>query len=125
MAYPRNGRKIVIFAGHDTILVPLLALFGVHDGKWPPYASRVVLELWKNSDASNVEDSENPYSKFEDYYFRLLYNGKTLTHGVKFCRGKLVDAELCPLKELVRYVSNDRFKKDEYFTRIRKICSIS
>ena len=34
-----------LYAGHDTVVAPLLAALGIFDGKWPPLASRIVFEL--------------------------------------------------------------------------------
>ena len=38
-------RHLRLYAGHDTVVAPLLAALGVFDGKWPPLASRIVFEL--------------------------------------------------------------------------------
>ena len=38
-------RRLRLYAGHDTVVAPLLAVLGIFDGKWPPLASRIVFEL--------------------------------------------------------------------------------
>ena len=38
-------RHLRLYAGHDTVVAPLLAALGIFDGKWPPLASRIVFEL--------------------------------------------------------------------------------
>ena len=38
-------RRLRLYAGHDTVVAPLLAALGIFDGKWPPLASRIVFEL--------------------------------------------------------------------------------
>lgn len=37
--------KLAVFSGHDSTLFPVLTALGAFDGKWPPYASRIQLEL--------------------------------------------------------------------------------
>ena len=45
-AAPQSSeRRLRLYAGHDTVVAPLLAALGVFDGKWPPLASRIVFEL--------------------------------------------------------------------------------
>ena len=38
-------RHLRLYAGHDTVVAPLLSALGIFDGKWPPLASRIVFEL--------------------------------------------------------------------------------
>eukprot|EP00794_Sanderia_malayensis_P015145 gene15145-16702_t len=122
-----NMHKIVMFSGHDTVLVPLLAVLGVHDGKWPPYASRIVFELWESKTNHNPGIAGSDlYQKFQGYYLRVIYNGKPLTGKVKFCIGKTVEGgELCPLSEFVKFVTSNEFNGLNYFERIRNICTVS
>ena len=45
-----NDVKLSVFSGHDTVIAPILAALGVYNGNlcvWPPYASRIVFELWQ------------------------------------------------------------------------------
>ncbi|KAL0477283.1 cf60 [Acrasis kona] len=58
--------KYALFSGHDTTIAPLLALFGLYDGHWPPYASNLVFELSQS------------YETLE-YSLKLIYNDKELT----------------------------------------------
>lgn len=39
-----DDRKLAIFAGHDSTIVPVLVALGLYDGSWPPYASYVAFE---------------------------------------------------------------------------------
>jgi len=39
--------KLVMFSGHDTTLAAILTCLGVYDGVQPPYATTLMLELWK------------------------------------------------------------------------------
>lgn len=117
-----NRRKLVVFSGHDTVILPLLVLLGVHDNKWPPYASRVVFELWHNANGPKNRKEDEFYSKFQNHYIRVLYNGKPLTSSVKICQGKIVDEDLCPAREFLKYVSEDGFDGSNFFDRIKNLC---
>jgi hypothetical protein len=55
-------RKFYIILGHDTgPMMPLLVGLGIWDGQWPAYASRIILEIY--------EDSND-----KTFYFRIMYN---------------------------------------------------
>lgn len=58
-----HGKKILIYSGHDSTLVPLLCALDIYDGVWPPYASYLTLEI-AQSRASGMR------------YVRALYNDK-------------------------------------------------
>lgn len=45
VAAPSGQRRLRLYAGHDTVIAPLLSTLGVFDGRWPPLASRIVFEL--------------------------------------------------------------------------------
>jgi len=49
--------KLRLVSGHDTTIVPLLAALGCYDGKWPPYASYIALELWAETDPSSGQET--------------------------------------------------------------------
>lgn len=52
----------MLFSGHDTTVAPILSAFGVYSGEWPPYASHMEFELFKDKTNSS-------------YFVRMLYNG--------------------------------------------------
>ena len=58
--------KFVLFSGHDTTLMPILAgLMGSNwDGKWVSYASMVSIEIYNSSTAGSPD------------LFRIIYNGQ-------------------------------------------------
>eukprot|EP00468_Gymnochlora_sp_CCMP2014_P000242 CAMPEP_0167743578 /NCGR_PEP_ID=MMETSP0110_2-20121227/2094_1 /TAXON_ID=629695 /ORGANISM="Gymnochlora sp., Strain CCMP2014" /LENGTH=512 /DNA_ID=CAMNT_0007627965 /DNA_START=1585 /DNA_END=3123 /DNA_ORIENTATION=+ len=58
---PDDSFRMSVYAGHDSTLVPLLCAMGVYDGKWPPYASNIVIEL-----AENIETGQE--------WVRIQYN---------------------------------------------------
>lgn len=59
-----DGLKLAVFSGHDSTIAPLLGAFQIGDGRWPPFASNIAIEL--------VEDV-----KQHEFYVRARYNGKT------------------------------------------------
>ena len=90
--------KFILYSAHDSTVTPLLLNLGVHDrNKWTPYATRVVIELWR--DATSSQDSIEPL------YFRVLVNGKAVTSKMKFCGEALLKGELCPVRELITWLS--------------------
>ena len=122
IAQKASKRKLVVFSGHDTVILPLLVLLGVHDDKWPPYASRVIFELWHNANGMKNPKEDEMYPTFQNRYIRILYNGKPLTSKVKICQGKIVDDDLCPIEEFLKYVSEDEFDGTNFFERIKNLC---
>jgi hypothetical protein len=73
--------RLTLFSGHDTVIAPVLAALGVYHGDmcvWPPYASRIVFELYISASAYMVAPFKG-YS-IEDarsnVMIRVLYNGE-------------------------------------------------
>lgn len=64
--------KLLLSFAHDSVLTPLLNSLGVGQQVWIPYASRIVMELWR--DRNGPADDDNVY------YVRLLLNGVSITH---------------------------------------------
>ena len=98
-----SGPKITIFSGHDTVIAPVLAALGVykHVCRWPRYASRVALEVWK-------KDSSNPAIP-SSYSVRVVFNGGDLTRHVPSCIGKITHSQqvdLCPLDRIVHQIDS-------------------
>ena len=99
----KSTLKFVLYSGHDSTVTPLLINLGVHDRtRSTPYATRVVFELWRDT---LLESSDQPGS-IDNYYFRVLVNGKVVTSEMKFCGDALVKGELCPVQELVSWLSD-------------------
>mmetsp|Transcript_1964 Transcript_1964/g.5948 ORF Transcript_1964/g.5948 Transcript_1964/m.5948 type:complete len:382 (+) Transcript_1964:164-1309(+) len=40
--------RFVLWSGHDTTIMPLRVALGYDDGRWPPYASATLLELYRD-----------------------------------------------------------------------------
>ena len=62
----RPAARLRLLSGHDTTIVPILAALGCYDGRWPPYASYVAVELWANSADGALQ-------------VRVVFNGQPLT----------------------------------------------
>ena len=67
--------------------MPMLVAFQVDDGVWVPYASMILMELYKNSSSSQ-------------FSVRIIYNGKVL--NLPFCRG----AQLCDYDTFSSYMAS-------------------
>ncbi|KAF4517722.1 hypothetical protein B566_EDAN013400 [Ephemera danica] len=113
--------RMVLYSGHDRTLQYLTGALGVAGGSletaMPPYASRLVVELYR--------DNASVGSEAKQYLFRLLFNGRDLTGLLHFCRTSLLrnitdiyettgskkinNALLCPLESIVRYLHDDYF----------------
>ena len=66
-----SERRLRLYAGHDTVVAPLLSALGIFDGKWPPLASRIVFELREGG------------------ALRILFNGRDVTEAA--CPGAFGD----------------------------------
>lgn len=57
--------KFTLYSAHDTTIMPYLNALGMWDGKWAPYASVLIHELFQSS-------------LTRKYYVRMIYNGEPL-----------------------------------------------
>jgi len=119
-------KKVVVYSGHDSMIHPFLQILNDNFIKWPPYASRIVFELYADSTVA-IGDKE----AIKKAFFRILYNGEPVTY-IKFL-GKANGAmKLYPLSDLLLHVmlnGRDDFYKNEItnlsellFTRIQALC---
>lgn len=102
--------RLVLYSGHDVTLAPLLSVLGVYDGTIPPYASRLILELYTSLD--------------NNYYLRILYNGRDVTKNVKFCKNRMNDDRMCPLHFFTEFISNgilENFNEKSYNAACMKL----
>eukprot|EP01031_Cornospumella_fuschlensis_P036382 gene36382-44134_t len=70
--------KLSVFSGHDTVIAPLLAILLGKEHvrcRWPGYASRIVMEVWKDKQAGEMT-----------HYVRVVYNGEDITQLIGECR---------------------------------------
>ncbi|XP_009072674.1 PREDICTED: lysophosphatidic acid phosphatase type 6 [Acanthisitta chloris] len=94
-----KARKLILYASHDSTLIPLLVALGTFDNKWPPYAADVTLELYQHRQS-------------KEWFVRMSYRGEEQV--VKGCR-----AGLCPLEEFLKVLSQYSLSQEEY----NKLCS--
>jgi hypothetical protein len=90
-AHGRSPLKLHVSAVHDTVVMPLLVILGVSDGRWPPYAARLVFELWRVPEIPRVGDIEN-YT-----FLRLLYHGVDITGRLACSNHPLTKKGFCSL----------------------------
>ena len=115
-----HGPRLILFAGHDTVVAPLLAALGGMRApgqcRWPPYASHVVFELWRaeadaaaGGGAAGGGAAGGGAAGTAAFYVRLVYNGAPLTKHVDGC-----DDELCPLRSFLTTISRleDDFRRE-------------
>ncbi|KAM9020000.1 lysophosphatidic acid phosphatase type 6 isoform 2-T2 [Ara ararauna] len=89
-----KARKLILYASHDTTLIPLMVALGTFDRKWPPYAADVTLELYQHQQS-------------KEWFVRMSYHGEERV--VKGCR-----AGLCPLQEFLQVLSQYSVSPEEY-----------
>ena len=65
-------------------------LLGIFDGKWPPYASTLILEFYSKKEKLKVH-----------YFLKIIYNGIDRTKDLKFCRG----LDMCKFKYFEQFVN--------------------
>ena len=114
--------KVVLFSGHDKTLEYLAIALGVLSERaiLPHYASRFVIEVYK----ANPKNENHVAS---DFYFRVLINGRDVTHTIPFCKNtnfysasyysdRSDDSEsvrkesrLCPIEAIIRQLHDDYF----------------
>ncbi|XP_041378600.1 2-phosphoxylose phosphatase 1-like [Gigantopelta aegis] len=97
----RTKVKFSLFSGHDTTITPLAVTLGIHDGKWPHLASRIVFELY-----SQVGQKDR-------HYVKVLYNGRNITPDASFCQGHVING-MCKLKYFTRFVREEILQGKTY-----------
>ncbi|XP_066920281.1 counting factor 60-like [Clytia hemisphaerica] len=127
LKHPDKAKKLVFYSGHDSMIHPVLQLLNEEYTTWPPYASRIVFEIY--TDENVLPDDKELFSKA---YFRVLYNGQTLDE-IKFIGAAKGPMRLYSLSGLLTYLSDrpfDELKKYEVpllnehlYSKIEKLCS--
>ncbi|XP_022203174.2 2-phosphoxylose phosphatase 1 [Nilaparvata lugens] len=126
--------KIVVYSGHDKTILYLATALGIVSDTTssPHYASRFVIEVYRNNDSSTMSES-GPMGS--DYYFRAVYNGKDLTQRIHFCRSTSASDSpapsesaqkkpaLCPVESIIRFLHDDYFSSFNV-TNLKDACII-
>eukprot|EP00959_Pyramimonas_sp_CCMP1952_P056823 1186728-Pyramimonas_sp.AAC.2 len=68
---------------------------GMPDGRWPPYASQIVVELWQA--AEGAEAGGHHHRSDRSAFVRVIYNGKPVVVEGCFDAAGGVSPEWCPL----------------------------
>ena len=109
-AHGDSDIKFALYSGHDTTINPLAIALNFSEGLWPPYASRIVIELYRLKHNPKTTSTDN-------FYLKVLFNGLNVNTEIEFCRKHLVsESNLCPLSIFVDYVQNmlKNLGKDSY-----------
>lgn len=103
-----GSSKFILFSGHDISLESLKAVLEFEDCNIPPYASRVILEV---------------YSKGSNRFIRLLYNGVDVTKYVNIeNRVSLTEGvQLIEVEHFHRYV-REKFQFYTHTQDYKKAC---
>lgn len=126
---PNTGEpRMAIAAAHDITMTPLLSALGLEGvAKFPGYAARLVIELWRSPTAGGKEDGrrkergrelKGKKAHHDGLFVRVLYNGEDLTFHTTFCQAHWQDTlsqtqthtPLCPLSKFLRFVRGEIFK---------------
>lgn len=113
----RHGRsnylKFLLHFCHDTTLIAFLASMSAPQKRWPPYATRIVLELWKKEMLSSEMSAET------SYYVRLLYNGQSITSELQFSSGDFeYNRELLKFSAWRKYITSGDFRSKESYDKV-------
>ena len=92
-----SNLKFALYSGHDSTITLLSVSLGFGGNTHPPFASRIVFELYEKK------------SNSRDIFLKILYNGQDVTKLVIFCRRKTTLDGLCPMKYLQQYIEDVTF----------------
>jgi len=96
-------KKMLIYSGHDSTLVPLMCALGLYDNQWPPYASYLVLEIVAKKGTGGEGDTR---------YVRALYNDEV--------RPLFGEADLLPYDEFEARLQGVLITEEEYSAACEK-----
>ena len=128
----RDGKpKVVVYSGHDKTLNYILSSLDVPIYQLPHYASRIILEVYRNN-SSKAQTGQYRL----DYFFRIIYNGKDVTKFLSFCDVKVVNhysgsngirntVNLCPVSNLDNYIRARNYFREFNVTSFKEACIIN
>ena len=106
--------KFLLYFAHDSTLTPLMTLLGIPPKKWVPYASRLVIELWKEKQSSNPADSVG----FGPYYVRILFNGQGWTRKLPLPEPSFaLVKDLVKLRVFKKFLTSGKFREKGSFDK--------
>ena len=109
----KQYHRFVLSFSHDTTLNPFLRSLGFSEfTNWPPYASRVVIELWR--------DTSYPSQAPESYYIRLLFNGASLMTKMAYpAKYFKAEGQLLSYATWKQALMSEKLRSVDYY---KKIC---
>lgn len=111
--------KFLLYFAHDSTLTPLMTLLGIPPKKWVPYASRLVIELWKEKISSDPSESVG----FGPYYIRILFNGQGWTRKLPLPEKSFaLVRDLVKLRAFKKFLTTGKFRGKDSFD---KECGLS
>ncbi|CAM9679794.1 unnamed protein product [Ascophyllum nodosum] len=93
-----RGKSVQVYSGEVDTVGGILAALNVTDWAWPPYASNIVLELWKRTETEEILVRTTEGGQVEaELFVRLLYNGRVVRPS--FC-----ERDECPLQSFEKHI---------------------
>ncbi|XP_006818112.1 2-phosphoxylose phosphatase 1-like [Saccoglossus kowalevskii] len=105
----KKSVKFSLFSAHDVTISPMVDVLDLPEHVWPPYASRLIFELWENT-------------KTAEHFISIIYNGKNLTQHARFCRSVTNDG-LCPLQNFADFVKFGNLMRYNNSTSYQQACA--
>lgn len=102
----RREDPLVLYSAHDITVAPVLSALGLAEARFPRFAARLVLELWRGGGGGG---GNGPRAGL---YVRVLYDGEDVTFRTSFCRAhdRGSAPPLCPFDNFLSYVRRDMFR---------------
>ncbi|XP_067659898.1 lysophosphatidic acid phosphatase type 6-like [Haliotis asinina] len=93
-----SQQRVCLYSVHDSLILPLTVILGSYDGRWPPFAADIRLELYAD--------------KQGEHWVRARYCGKAL--NIRGCHGSF-----CKYSDFIKNISQFLVEKEDY----KRICS--
>lgn len=104
----KKSRKIRIYSGHDTTIIPLLNVLQIYnqvasnsDTTWPPFASNVIFELYRDVIT-------------QQRYVRVVYNWEVVSLPRQSRHDGYDDNSMMSLSDFTNLVSSFAITNDQY-----------
>jgi len=113
--------KILLYFAHDSTVTPLMTLMGIPPKKWIPYASRLVIELWRE-----ISPSPADATGYGPYYVRVLFNGQGYTQKLPVPENSFVLVkDLVKLRAFKNFLTTGKFREKSSYDKECGITTIS
>ena len=96
-----DDKKMYIYSGHDSTLVPVLCVLGIYDNIWPPYSSFLTIEIARSKTTNDrfvkatyndrdaimtaIEDNDSLWCPYEKFINRLKSMSLTYEQYQQIC----------------------------------------